>query len=162
MVLRLLGFSLRRRFLEGCGCEGHREKQIKGCMVLLSCRRRLLQGLGCEDQPTKRIKTPHAFLALLLCRFLEGSGCEDQLTKNSNATSFSWFFPVPWSHGDIGFWKVSTLFLFWSLIQLARAGRGDEPQKNLKRHMVFLCFSVSLRCRVLEGSCCESQFTEKS
>ena len=54
------------------------------------------------------------------------------------------------------------MFLFWSLIQLARAGCGDEPQKNLKRHMVFLCFSVSLRCRVLEGSCCESQFTEKT
>ena len=76
----LNGFTLIR-FLEGCGCEGHREKQIKGCMVLLSCRRWLLQGFGCEEQPTKRIKTPHAFLALLLCRCLKGSGCEDQLTK---------------------------------------------------------------------------------
>ena len=99
MVLRLLGFSLRRRFLEGCGCEGHREKQIKGCMVLLSCRRRLLQGFGCEDQPTKRIKTPHAFLALLLCRCLEGSGCEDQLTKKIKTPHrFPGFFR---SHGPM-------------------------------------------------------------
>ena len=160
MFLRVLGFSLRRRFLEGCGREGHREKQIKGCMVLLSCRRRLLQGFGCEDQPTKRIKTPHAFLALLLCRVFGRFWLWRSTHKKIKTPHrFPGFFR---SHGDIGFWKVSTLFLFWSLIQLARAGCGDEPQKNLKRHMVFLCFSVSLRCRVLEGSCCESQFTEKS
>ena len=85
--------------MEGCGCEGHREKQIKGCMVLLSCRRRLLQGFGCEDQPTKRIKTPHAFLALLLCGCLEGSGCEDQLTKKIKTPHrFPGFFR---SHGPM-------------------------------------------------------------